>query len=144
MSTARLLSVSRTVPTVQLHGTLQSIVTVLTLTRPHLFFHLSSSPASLIQVIDKGRSRLLWLLCFFLFMLLILYLLRLFVQQGACQVRLRASDVALCKAVKCHASNVCTHARHFACNCSVRRSQATLLVLLLRAMVMLSGARMDV
>jgi hypothetical protein len=50
-----------------------------------------------------------------------------------------ASDAALCKTVKCHASNVCTIARHFSCNCSVRDNPAETL---LRAMIMPFGAPM--
>jgi hypothetical protein len=129
---------------VQLQCTVQSIVTVLT-TSPgpnclsETLLH-SRSPDSLIQVIDKGRSRLLWLLCFFLFMLLV----AVDIDDDPTRPReatkkLLASDAALYKAVKCHASNVCTTARYFSCNCSVRGSPAETI---LRAVIMPFGAPM--
>jgi hypothetical protein len=63
---------------VQLHGTVESIVIVLTFhqapaTNLKLFYH-SSSLDSLGRILGKGRRRLMLLLCFFLFVLLILHL----------------------------------------------------------------------
>jgi hypothetical protein len=68
---------------VQLHGTVQSIVIMLTFpkapaTNLNLSFH-SISLGSRSRILGKGRRPLLWLLCFFLFfVLLILYSYLLF------------------------------------------------------------------
>jgi hypothetical protein len=94
---------------VQLHCTVQSIVIVLTFhqaptTNLTLFFH-SRSLHSLGLVLGKGSRRLLRLLCFLLFVLLIWHLL-LLIQQGPGQKKFLAANVALCKAVKCQCSLV--------------------------------------